>query len=379
MIFSVHPDTTTLLVLRCIWLNPSISRTDISRIVNLDQSTISRIVASLLESGIVLVVDEGQSGPQGGRRPIYLQINSRFGCVAGIESSSDFYNLVGINLLGEIQFSAKQSHAQRDSGIIELYHVALAHARKLAAESGLELLGIGIGLPGIIDSQHGIIQKSIPLEINDPLAFIAALPSDDKLPVRIEHDARCCCWAELTFHRGRCPPDFLCVLGEFRRNRIIHQEFQGIALGLGLVLNNHIHAGQDNSAGEFRSVFYGNQQKNNLFGIPDQDLGRLETEPEIQHAFARELGRNLALLVNVLNISRVFVSGSIEKLGQALLETIEREVRENWTYNQQGEFQISFTRLGENAVAYGAAGMFLEMIFAPPDSNPATKQLIGDL
>jgi len=80
-----------------------------------------------------------------------------------------------------------------------------------------------------------------------------------------------------------------------------------------------------------------------------------------------------------LNISRVFVSGSIEKLGQALLETIEREVRENWTYNQQGEFQISFTRLGENAVAYGAAGMFLEMIFAPPDSNPATKQLIGDL
>lgn len=374
MIFSDQPDPSTLLVLRCIWLNPLISRSDISRIVSLDQSTISRIVANLLETGIVQVSNEGQSGPQGGRRPVYLKINPKFGCVVGIELSSESYNLVGINLVGEILFSTLAKHSVGDSGIMGLYQTALAHARKLVADINLPLLGVGLGLPGIIDSRNGVILQSFPLEISKPLDFIAALPTD--VPVRIEHDARCCCWAELIFHQGRCSPDFLCVLGEFRRNRIVNQEFQGIALGLGMVLNNHVHTGQNNSAGEFRSVFYDGASKNHLFGIPDHDLVHLESSTVIQDQFARELGRNLALIVNVLNVSQLFICGSIERLGARLLAAIEREVHQNWTYSHQGEFHVAYTALGENAVAYGAAAMFFELIFAPPDSNPTINKLI---
>lgn len=376
MIFNPPPDPNTLLVLRCIWLNPRISRLDVSRIIGLDQSTISRIVAVLLDNGLVEELDEGQSGPHGGRRPVHLRVNPNYGCIIGLELSSDAYNLVGIDFMGEIKFLSRHEYPRGHGGVVELYRAALAQAGELAAKHGLPLRGIGVGLPGIIDSSRGVIVQSIPLEIAEPLDFLAAIGPQPNLAVRIEHDARCCCWGELAHHRGRCPADFIYVLGEFRRNRLVHQEFQGIALGLGLVLNNRVHAGQDHSAGEFRSVFYDGPNKNNIFGIPDADLARLECSAEVQRAFARELGRNLALLVNVLNVNTVFVGGSLGRLGPSLLETIGREIRDNWTYRQQSGFRIAYTELSDKAVAYGAAAMFLESIFAPPDSNLAVEQLI---
>jgi predicted NBD/HSP70 family sugar kinase len=376
MIFKTDMDTNTLLALRCVWLNPRISRTEIAKIIQVDQSTVSRIVGSLLELGIVQTVDEGRAGPQGGRKPVFLRVDPDFGLIVGIELQSEEYTIVGINLIGDILFSVSEKLEQVASPIMPLFFNVLQKAYSLVAATGLELLGIGVGLPGIIDGKHGVIIQSNPLEIREPLPFLDDIAPVLLVPIRIEHDARCCCWAELAFHKGRCPRNFLYVLGEFRRNRLSRSAFKGIALGLGFVFDHRVYTGEDFAAGEFRSVFYDQERFNQHFRIPDEVLERMEGSEEIQKAFADELGRNLAMLINVLNLSMVVIGGSIEKLGSIIPDTIQREVRGNWLYPHQGHMEAVYSQLGENAVAYGAAGMFLEQIFSPPDTNPSVHELV---
>ncbi|MEW6405330.1 MAG: ROK family transcriptional regulator [Chloroflexota bacterium] len=377
MIFKSLSDSNALHVLRSIWLTPAISRTDIARVVGIDQSTVSRIVTMLIDENIVETVSQGPSGPQGGRKPVFLRLNPRFGCVVGIEMQSEEFTIIGINPIGDILFTCREKYPDSEQPLLSLFSSALQRVRAAVGKTGLNLLGIGVGFPGIINSRDGIILRSNPLEIDEPLRFVERIVPFTSVPVRIEHDARCCCWAELTFHRGRCPANFLYVLGEYRRNKLLHAAWQGIALGLGLVFGHRIYTGEHFAAGEFRSVFYNNRQDTNgLFGIPDAELALLRVDPGVQERFGRELGRNLALLVNVLNLTRVFVGGSIEELGSALLDRIREEVKNNWLYQQQSSFEVEFTQLGGRAVAYGAAGMFLEHLFSPPQSGPSLHELL---
>ncbi len=378
MIFQGLSDLNDLEVLRCIWLNPAISRTSIARLLHIDQSTVSRLVNGLLDRNIIETVSQGPSGPQGGRKPVFLRLNPRFGCVAGLEMQSEEFAVVGINPLGEILFEFSEKYAVPEQPLPSLFFSVYQRVQEEVQKLGTGLLGIGVGFPGIINSRDGIIIRSNPLEISEPLHFVKTIAPLIAVPIRIEHDARCCCWAELTFRRGRCPANFLHVLGEFRRNKLVHASFDGIAIGMGLVIGHRVYTGEDFTAGEFRSVFHKPENKDTLFGIPEADLARLRHDRGIQERFGHELGQNLALLANMLNLRKIFIGGSIEELGSGLLELIRGEVERNWLYQKQNTIDVEFSQLGKKAVAFGAAGMFLEHFFSPPDNRPSLHELIED-
>ena len=80
---------------------------------------------------------------------------------------------------------------------------------------------------------------------------------------------------------------------------------------------------------------------------------------------AIELARNLALLVNTLDLSRVFIGGSIEKYRGLLIPILEEQIQGNWPYGRK-DVTIELSELGELVVAYGAAAMFLERLFSLP-------------
>jgi len=81
---------------------------------------------------------------------------------------------------------------------------------------------------------------------------------------------------------------------------------------------------------------------------------------------AREIGRNVALLVNTLDLSHVFIGGSIERHRSILVPVIQEEVSRNWPYGDK-VITIELSELGEQIVAYGAASMFLERLFSLPE------------
>jgi predicted NBD/HSP70 family sugar kinase len=136
-------------------------------------------------------------------------------------------------------------------------------------------------------------------------------------------------------------------------------------VGLGLVIGGRVHLGASCSAGEFRSVFRTTETKSQ-FSLPDETM-RLAAHDEASfREVAREIGRNVALLVNTLDLSHVFIGGSIEKHRAILIPVMEEEIQKNWPYGKKA-LTIELSELGEQIVAYGAASMFLERLLSLPE------------
>lgn len=354
-------------VLRTIWLNPGLSRIDISRRLGLNKSTVSKIVAYLEELRIVETAAVGDAGPTGGRRPIHLRIKPDWGCVMGVEIQTEAFTVVGINLHGDVFFSHTEPLDLRRYDLIDAFTGIVERFRSGLEATGMPLIGIGVGLPGFVDPVRGVLTASMPFEHYEEIAFVeeAKARLGLSIPIFVDNDANCGCWGELAFKHSTRPQNFVFVLGELRKHTIEMDDYRIMALGIGLVLNGRVHHGDQFSAGEFRSILY-NAGSVNQFSIPDGEAERFLQDDEIDERIVDELSRHIAFLVNILNLQKVVIGGPVEILADALIAAISVRIQDCWAYPNRVECAISLSRLGEQAVAYGAAGMFLEHLIEVP-------------
>ena len=350
-------------VMREIWINKQISRIQIAKNLGLDKSTISSIVANLLNDGIIREHAEGEAGPQGGRKPVYLTLNRSYACVLGIEFRPESYTAVAVDLQGEILYSKFELIRLSGANFKDVFFDVTSRMRAELARIEVPLLGIGVGVSGVVDPQKGIIRYSIPLQMEREFDFRRQITEDYDLPLFLENDANACAWGELAFHRVKNLQDFLFLLVEFRNIKDRERFHQKTAVGIGIVLNGRVHYGHRYSAGEFRSTFCTTQSKGQ-FSITEEEAYLIEEEPEVLHRFIRELAKNSAMMVNTFNFSHVFLGGDIERYKKEVQEVLTEEIERNWPYPDEVRCKIRFSSLGDKSVAYGAAGMMLHRLFA---------------
>jgi predicted NBD/HSP70 family sugar kinase len=365
-------------VLRDIWIHKETSRIQIARSLNLDKSTVSSIVSELLRIGIVHETTEGEAGPQGGRKPVLLTLNRSYGCVVGIEIRPESYNAVAVDLEGSVIYSKFELVRVSGANLRETVLDVAGRVRDELKRTGVPVLGIGIGVAGVVDTQHGIVRFSIPLQITEALDFSASVAEGYDLPLFVENDANACAWGELAFHRRRGLRNFLFVLVEFRDLQDRSRISERTGVGMGIVIGGRVHYGRDYSAGEFRSVFRtpGNEGQ---FSLSEEDSFRLEEDPAVLARFFRELSRNIAMLVNTFNLDHVFLGGDIERYEREIQPVLAEEIRFNWPYPGDVRCAISFSSLGDRAVAYGAAGMVLHRLFADLDIAESIGRVVPGL
>ena len=365
-------------VLRDIWIHKETSRIQIARNLGLDKSTISSIISELLRIGIVNETTVGEAGPQGGRKPVLLTLNRSYGCVVGIEVRPESYNAVAVDLEGSVIYSK-----------FELVRVSAANFREVVLEvanrvrgeltrTGVPLLGMGVGVAGVVDPQHGVIRYSIPLQMTESFDFQSSIADGCDLPLFVENDANACAWGELAFHRGKRLRNFLFVLVEFRDLHDRGRIHERTGVGMGIVIGGRVHYGRDFSAGEFRSVFRSPENKGQ-FSLSEEDAFRLEEDPAVLARFFRELSRNIAMLVNTFNLDHVFLGGDIERYEGEIQPVLAGEIQSNWPYPGGVHCTIRFSSLGEKAVAYGAAGMVLHRLFADLDIAESIGRVVPGL
>lgn len=357
-------------VLKTIWNNQGISRIDISKRLKLDKSTITVIVNNLIEKEYVIEVEEGNAGPKGGRKPVKLKINKLFGVIAGIEMHPNFYRSVLINLEGDIVASNHKKIPINQSNFFKSYFSIIDEL--YTSDNDLPpLLGVGLGVTGIVDSLSGTILQSIPLKVeNFPVQKIIEKKQD--LPLFIENDANACCWGEMIFRRAHPIKNFLFVLVEFHGCESSGEKpTHGISVGIGFVFNGKLHYGQTHSAGEFRSI-HGSNRNISQFSIKDEDTFRIEEDEKVFNQFAIELSDHLAFLVNTLNLTHIFLGGDIENHKDRFTPILEDSIHRNWVYKDVEKCIIDYSTFGKLSVAYGAAGMMLNSLFA-------SRELINSL
>lgn len=351
-------------VLQEIRKSHGISRVEIASRLGLDKSTISKITSDLLSQNIIIDKKSSESLKHAGRRRIGLELNIEYGVVIGIEVQTEYYNVVVMSLRGEILQNFKG--VLPDSELLEALDQILNETTSKYATLYPKILGIGIGLPGHINPDKGIILQSNPLNITKPLEVYSYLENRYNYPIFIDNDVNCCCWGELTFREGNVDNNFLVALGETRMVSRRNQSKKSVIIGLGVVINGKVLIGDGFSAGEFKSIFWNNSHFSQ-FSLPDDEADSIPDDRIKTVEVLDELLKNIALIINTLNLTKVVFAGILTDYKVDIRRMLAENINRNWGYENKPTVGAEFTSFGDYDVSYGAGGMIVEKLFTTPD------------
>ena len=349
-------------VLRTIWRQSLVSRIETAHLLGLDKSTVSSLVNELIETGLIQEVAQGDASRQGGRRPVMLQINRDYGSVLGMELQPGFFRAALCDLHGRVIRSWSEKRGSEDIDFTEFLLGTIHSILDDLGDTRSSLMGIGVAMGGLVNSIGNEIAGSIPMGLSQ-YDFQREISDRVEVPVVAENDANACAWGELTFHRYEEVHDFLYVLVQMREAECGRHLYGGIGVGIGVVINGTLYPGANFTSGEFRSVFW-DGQSSGQFSLTDDEAARVYTDEGLRKKFFRELAKNVALIINVMNLDHLFIGGDFLNSGAELEAILHEEIQQNWPYDSPVKCDIRFSSFGENAVVYGAAGMMLERLFS---------------
>lgn len=368
-------DFTRSRIAGLIWQQKTISRVEIASILGIDKSTVTKNVAILKSTGIIRELSEGKTGPQGGRKPIYLEINTSYACVGGIEINSERFVCTVVDLQGKMLFQHQKiispeifSYLGCKGVFEEAQSMIVSQAKNL----DIPLIGIGVGIPGIINSDEGIIIESESILIHNEYNFLEDIQDIATVPILADNDARCCCYGEQTIKRSKTLKDMVFLLIEYRLTEPELSAQKNLAIGIGLFLNGKIFKGTDYLAGEFRSILWTKGLKGQFHARVDIQDNAIPNTMSM-HAAYKELAQHIAFLVNILNLQAVYIGGSEHQSLQNIQSQILEQIDHLRPYDFPQTCAVYTASVGSLSVAYGAATMCLDSLFVQPNRTSTSR------
>lgn len=221
-------------VLKFIRTNPLVSRAQIASELRLSKVLVSQIVNRFVESGVVLEVAKGQSSSKGGKKPVLLSFNHEYRYVIGVDVGGTKVKTVLTDLDGNVlfqnNFSSKGVRSKRD------FYVLLKEAVESFMNYRERVLGIGIGVPGTVDSEFGFVRYMPAFDLKD-LDLKRDFERLVRLPVFVGNDVTLNALGELWKGVANGYKNFLMVS-------------LGTGTGAGIVINEELYEGSKGMAGE---------------------------------------------------------------------------------------------------------------------------------
>lgn len=225
------------LILRLLRDEGPMSRTHIARDLDLSLPTVMRIIENLVEDNFVRY--QGTSEASGGRRRPLLEFDGGGHVIVGVDIGGTKVHGAIVDLAGNIQKElrfrwAEQSEADRYtlSPILKMIDGLLKSERPRPQE----VLGIGIGAPGVTLSDEGIIDWAPSLGWRKfPIG--AEVAEQFGLPVFVENDVNLAALGEYEFGAGREVQSMVSI-------------FVGTGIGAGIVIDGSLYRGYNQAAGE---------------------------------------------------------------------------------------------------------------------------------
>jgi glucokinase len=194
-----------------------------------------RIVDELMIDGLIIEDDEKEWS--GGRKRKRLIFNGSKHLVLGIDlGGTKIYGAVA-DFNGEIihEFRMEQHRTKADESL-ELLCSVIDRLLSHAEGTGLPVRGIGIGVPGVVQPDTGVVSIAPALDwVDYPLKEQLAARYD--YPIAIENDVNLAALGEMWF--GTTNDENNLVLLTI-----------GTGIGAGIILNGAVYGGSHNMAGE---------------------------------------------------------------------------------------------------------------------------------
>ncbi|MCL1600775.1 MAG: ROK family transcriptional regulator [Actinomycetia bacterium] len=365
--------------------NGPVSKAEIARSTGLSQATVGAIVPSLIERGLVTEGDPTASGI--GRPPTLLQLDRESYNVIGLKLMDD--HIVGAVTDLEAETLGQSERPVSDLDPASVVETAAAVVDDLIQIAGLgreRVLGVGIGMAGVIDTNQGLCRHSPFLGWRDvPIGEL--IEARLQIPVRVDNDVNTLALAERWFGVGQKVDDFLLVT-------------LGRGVGFSVVVGGNVYRGARGGAGEFGHTVVGDSDElctcgnrgclEASVGEPAllrraqelcvaRDLPSPATAAELYAAASQDptlvdllshagsnLGRGLANLINLFAPALVILSGEGVVGGEILLGAVETELDLHVHEALRGSYEFVVEPLRDEAWARGAASLILDAVFESP-------------
>ncbi|MDD5449099.1 MAG: ROK family protein [Candidatus Omnitrophica bacterium] len=261
---------------------------------------------------------------------------------------------------------------------------------EIMKEAGLrkqDILGIGIGAPGLIDSKRGIIHQLVNIKGFKEVPLKDLVEKTTGMSVFIDNDVNVMTLGELHHGAGRGAKNMVCIT-------------LGTGVGGGIVIDGRLYRGSTLSAGEIGHMplnekgpncncggfgcmekYVGNKyivevairkikegKKTAVTGLVNGDLKKITPEiismaekkgdrlaASVWEEIGGHLGVTVAGVINLLNPERIIVGGGIADAGKILFEAIRKTVKQRAMRLPADCAKIVKAKLGQDAGLIGAA------------------------
>lgn len=367
------------LVLDKIKNNSPISRAAVASQTGLNKGTVSSLVSDLLEDHLIYESGPGESS--GGRRPVMLLFNEVAGYSIGIDIGVNYLLGVLTDLSGNI-FLQKE-HSFKNLSFEEIKDKLFSTIDSLIAsapESPHGVVGIGVGVPGVVD-KGGEILLAPNLKWKN-LDLKSILEEKYKLPVIIENEANAGAYGEKRFGAGKKFENVIYVSA-------------GIGIGVGLILNGSLYKGANGFSGELGHMtiqvtgpkcrcgndgcweLYASEQalldkavQSGLFASTDEELDLpnliqlAESGNEEAISLFKESGDYLGVginnIINTFNPQQVIIGNRMASAKGWLSEALNKRVASQALWFQQNDLEVGFSELDTLPTALGVAAFTIE-------------------
>jgi predicted NBD/HSP70 family sugar kinase len=382
------------LVLRTVLDTPGISRAAIAAHTGLAKATVSSLVDRML--AVDLLAETGLVTRQGrGRRSTGLAPSVTGPHGLGVEIGVDYLATCLVDLTGRVhdhRVRAGDNRTRPPSRVLAATVRAINTALRDAQARGVPVGGIGIAVPGLVESTTGRLRVAPNLGWRelDIVASVGGRIDRPGLPILVGNEADLAAAAELGQAAQDGPRDFILVSGE-------------IGIGAGLVVDGRPFPGVRGFSGEIGHLtvdpagpecacgsrgclerLAGLDWIMRAAGVwqagpdarpPAETMGKLIdalTAGETAALAAVRtaggwLGVALSSVINVVDLPCVVLGGSYASLAPWLRESLAAELDRRVISAAWSPVQITSSTLGAAAAVRGAATASVQAIVADPD------------
>jgi len=357
-------NATTLL--RLLLKQDSISRVELSRITELTKTTISSIINEFIALGIVEESSTISTGKVG-KSPIPLHIRKDAVHTIGVHLGRQKVKTVLMDARMNI-ISRKEGLSYEGlgpKGVLERLFLSIDDSMKDAKKHNIKVGAIGIGVPGPLDAQTGVVKHPPKFKGWKDVPLGKIVHERYKLPVWIENDANVGVLAEKWHGGGKDLKNFVYILVD-----------EGI--GAGVVIDNKLYQGAYDYVGEIgHTLFYDHEKFLYLEDVAGVDILikkvrsqglNIENIKDISELFKENnevvtsivikdivpwIGSAVINVIHIIGPEAVFIGGKMSVLGDALIQPI-REIVSQYLFGDQ-EVEVKLSEIPEDSVAIGAA------------------------
>lgn len=394
---SVHSRAANrLLILNQIRQTGAISRVALAERTGCSRSTVTNITAELLAQSII--IEKGIKPAEGkGRRRMLLALNPDAAFVVGVKVMSMHVTMALTDFQASVRNSLSIPVRAKERPLSYLADTIEDGIRHCVKEARLDLgvlSGIGLAIPGFVDHETGRCFWTPLYNTSGDVSLTHLVQERLGIPVFIENDANAMALSEQWFGHGQGEDNFIVITVE-----------QGI--GMGAVLHGKLYRGARGIGPEFGHIVVdreGPQCRCGKRGCieayaggsgvmrtvleayekgewehPNIDMLTVEEIIERAHdgdVFLRDLfhkggevlGAGVAAMVQMLNPTKILITGQYANAGDLLFAPMRREVLDRVSEDFGKGLNIEVLHWKDTDWARGAASVVLQNIYKSPET-----------